>query len=72
MASISLATMTASAGFFGMNVLSGLEERPIAVFWGIVGGSVALSGLVFMVMRTAYVRVFLLSLSCVLSLLACS
>lgn len=57
MASISLATTTAIAGFFGMNIPNGLEHKSTAVFGGVVCGSLLLSLFSFIAMqRSSFMR----------------
>lgn len=53
MASISISSMTAVAGFFGMNLPNGLEDRPVSVFCGVVALSSAMGAGLFFVMRAS-------------------
>lgn len=54
LATVGLAFSTTTAGFFGMNLQSGLEEGATALFWGVVGcASLAGVGIYAMMVRQA-------------------
>jgi hypothetical protein len=55
MGTVALAWTTATAGFFGMNLASGLEEVPGA-FWTVVAGATTGAGILFLWMNTWYMR----------------
>jgi Mg2+ and Co2+ transporter CorA len=55
MGTIAIAWMTAAAGFFGMNLHSGIEETPGA-FWAVIAGSSAGAGVLFIWLNTWFSR----------------